>query len=142
MSRTYWGIGRIGVVGLSVLAAAFVLALTTILSGCGDGEQPAGTMPAPGAGAFVAETGQKTCPVMAGAISSEYYYDYEGRRIYFCCAECVDTFKEDPEKYIEKVDTEISGGEAVSEEAPEEGAAGESARPRGGRVPPAAVPDR
>ncbi len=141
MNRICWRRGNIGTAGLSVLAAAVVIALTTIMSGCGDGEQPAGTMPAPGAATFVAESGQKTCPVMAGAISSDFYYDYDGRRIYFCCAECVETFKEDPEKYIGKVDAEIGAGEAVTEAATEEASEEESAQPTPRRVP-ASVRDR
>lgn len=44
---------------------------------------------------------QETCPVMGGKISREIYVDYEGKRIYFCCPACIDTFKKDPEKYIQ-----------------------------------------
>ena len=60
---------------------------------------------------------QKTCPVMGAPISPDIYVDYEGRRIYFCCLSCVEAFKKDPEKYVEKVDAEIG----VMEETPEGG---------------------
>ena len=55
---------------------------------------------------------QKTCPVMGGAINKSIYADHKGRRVYFCCAGCVDTFKKDPAMYLAKVDAEIgkSGG--------------------------------
>ena len=89
-----------------VAAAAALLAL-----GCGKGgevehkghEHEA----APAVGA--AEIEQKTCPVMEGnKINPKLFVDHNGRRIYFCCSMCVKTFKEDPEKYIKKVDAEIA----------------------------------
>lgn len=50
-------------------------------------------------------TTQTTCPVMAGnPISKDIYVDYEGRRIYFCCAACPDMFRQDPEKYLAILD--------------------------------------
>lgn len=55
-----------------------------------------------------AETLQTTCPVMGAPINKAYYSDYNGRRIYFCCAACVEAFQKDPEKYIKKVDEEIA----------------------------------
>ena len=50
---------------------------------------------------------QKTCPVMGGAINKEIFADYNGRRIYFCCNGCPDTFKKDPEKYVKIVDKQL-----------------------------------
>jgi Cu(I)/Ag(I) efflux system membrane fusion protein len=43
---------------------------------------------------------QTLCPVMGGEINKEIYTDYNGMRIYFCCAGCDGEFKADPEKYI------------------------------------------
>jgi YHS domain-containing protein len=43
---------------------------------------------------------QTRCPVMGGNIDKNIYTDYEGKRIYFCCQGCVETFKKDPEKYV------------------------------------------
>ena len=62
---------------------------------------------------------QTNCPVMGGPINPKIYTDYEGRRIYFCCSGCVNTFKKDPAKYIAKVDAEIKGG--ASEEKKKDG---------------------
>ncbi len=56
----------------------------------------------------VPEIVQKTCPVMEGKINPELYVDHNGRRIYFCCQGCVDTFKKDPEKYMKKVDEDLA----------------------------------
>ena len=30
--------------------------------------------------------------------------DYKGKKIGFCCADCVDEFKKDPEKYVKKME--------------------------------------
>jgi YHS domain-containing protein len=46
---------------------------------------------------------QKICPVMGGKINPTVYTDHEGKRIYFCCPECIDTFKKDPAKYLAKM---------------------------------------
>ena len=49
---------------------------------------------------------QKTCPVMGGAINKELYVDHEGKRIYVCCAGCIDAIKKDPEAAIGKLEKE------------------------------------
>ncbi len=50
------------------------------------------------------ESGQTTCPVMDNPVNKDVYVDYEGKRIYFCCEGCIETFKENPEKYMEKLE--------------------------------------
>ena len=54
------------------------------------------------AGSVFAEE-QANCPVMGGKINKEIYADHDGKRVYFCCNMCIDTFKKDPAKYIEKM---------------------------------------
>ena len=56
---------------------------------------------------------QVTCPVMGNKINKEIYADHEGKRVYFCCAMCIDTFKKDPAKYIEKMKKEGVEPDAV-----------------------------
>lgn len=46
---------------------------------------------------------QTTCPVMGGAIDKNLYVDYNGKRIYVCCADCIDKVNKNPEKYIKKL---------------------------------------
>jgi YHS domain-containing protein len=46
---------------------------------------------------------QTTCPVLGGKISKEFYADYKGQRVYFCCSGCDAEFKKDPEKYLQKM---------------------------------------
>lgn len=60
--------------------------------------------------AFMERTGplekgkpQTTCPVVGGKINKELYVDYKGQRVYFCCPDCVEPFKKDPEKYLQKL---------------------------------------
>jgi len=52
---------------------------------------------------------QATCPVMGDKIAclildKDIYMDYEGKRIYFCSKGCLEKFKKNPEKYIEKLE--------------------------------------
>jgi YHS domain-containing protein len=47
---------------------------------------------------------QTTCPVMGEPIDKNLYVDYNGKRIYVCCANCIDKVKKNPEKYIKKLE--------------------------------------
>lgn len=49
---------------------------------------------------------QTTCPVLDGKINKSLYADVDGKRIYVCCAGCIDKIKADPAKYIEKLEAE------------------------------------
>jgi hypothetical protein len=49
---------------------------------------------------------QTTCPVMGGKIVKDLYVDYDGKRIYLCCAGCVEPVKKDPAKHIKKLEDE------------------------------------
>lgn len=64
--------------------------------------QPAGSRP------------QTLCPVMGAPINREIFVDYQGQRIYFCCAACIDLFKRHPEKYLQ----ELKKGGVTPERAP------------------------
>ena len=55
---------------------------------------------------------QKTCPVMGSPIDKSIFVDYKGKRVYFCCAGCPETFKQDPEKYLKVL---ADRGEAVED---------------------------
>jgi len=35
---------------------------------------------------------------MGNPIDKSVYVDYKGKRVYFCCAGCPETFNKDPEK--------------------------------------------
>ena len=87
---------------ISLLSALFVMTFmsqTSIAqekSCCGEGSDS--TMQK------MAEPNQMNCPVMGGKINKEMYADYQGKRVYFCCSGCVEAFKKDPEKYMEKME--------------------------------------
>jgi YHS domain-containing protein len=55
------------------------------------------------------ESVQEKCPVMGGKINKNIFADYKGRRVYFCCESCKETFNKDPEKYIKYLSTGIFG---------------------------------
>ena len=46
---------------------------------------------------------QKTCPIMGNPIDKNIFVDYKGQRVYFCCTMCLPKFKQDPEKYLKKL---------------------------------------
>jgi len=82
--------------------------VAVLLLGAGCGKKPSGgpatTGPEPAAATAETVKVQTTCPVMGGAINKTIYADHDGKRVYFCCAACVGTFKADPEKYIKKLE--------------------------------------
>jgi YHS domain-containing protein len=45
-------------------------------------------------------TPQTTCPITCSKIDKAIFADYQGERIYFCCAACPAVFTKDPAKYI------------------------------------------
>ena len=58
---------------------------------------------------------QDTCPVMGAGINKKLYADHEGKRVYFCCKGCVAAFTKDPQKYIDKLESEGVQLEKVAE---------------------------
>lgn len=46
---------------------------------------------------------QTLCPVMGTPINKEYFVEYKGKTVYFCCPGCDETFLADPEKYLPKL---------------------------------------
>lgn len=62
------------------------------------------------------------CPVSGEKIDekNKVTYEYEGKIYNFCCANCIEEFKKDPEKYIKKIEEEFktqTKQEEVQEEA-------------------------
>jgi len=92
-----------------VVVLALVAACGMILLGCkkasAETKAPAASGPEVKSGA--AQTEQTICPVMGGRINENVYVDYNSRRVYFCCPSCVAQFKNDPEKYLRKLDDQF-----------------------------------
>ena len=47
---------------------------------------------------------QTTCPIEGAKINKSIYADYQGKRIYFCCADCKAKFNADPAKYVKQME--------------------------------------
>lgn len=45
----------------------------------------------------------KICPVDDKPIDRDVFVIYKGQKIGFCCEDCVKDFKEDPERYVAKL---------------------------------------
>lgn len=82
-----------------------------ILSGCGADDHEHDQVQEPQAQVVDdGELAQKTCPVMGLAIDRDIYVDHEGTRVYFCCADCLAQFEENPEKYMEIYHEQLGKG--------------------------------
>ncbi|MFN3740265.1 MAG: YHS domain-containing protein [Thermodesulfovibrionales bacterium] len=57
-------------------------------------------------------TGNKFCPVSGEKIdeTSQVKYEYKGKVYRFCCPVCIEEFKKDPERYIEKMEKQEEKG--------------------------------
>ena len=53
--------------------------------------------------AVTESTEQTICPVMGNPIDKQYFTEYKGKKVYFCCPDCIEKFKANPEKYIAKL---------------------------------------
>jgi hypothetical protein len=47
---------------------------------------------------------QTTCPIMNNPIDKKQYVDYDGKRIYVCCAGCIAEVKKNPKAAIAKLE--------------------------------------
>jgi len=106
-------------VGTILLVTSILFVGLSMLQGCKKSEPvpaepPAGAMQGheghdhaammdEAATAVAAAVEQTTCPVMGGAIDKSIFIEYEGKKVYFCCAGCEEQFKKEPEKYIAKL---------------------------------------
>jgi hypothetical protein len=57
---------------------------------------------------------QTTCPVLGDPIDKKLYVDYKDKRIYVCCAGCIDSVKANPQKYIDKLKAEGQSVEVIT----------------------------
>jgi YHS domain-containing protein len=46
---------------------------------------------------------QTVCPITGKKINKRFCTEYKGKKVYFCCQGCIEKFKADPEKYIDKL---------------------------------------
>ena len=81
----------------NLMIAIVSLALAFSLAGAGWAAPP------PMIDQPLAGKSQIACPVQGGKINKDLYVDYQGQRVYFCCAECIPIFKKNPEAYLKKM---------------------------------------
>jgi YHS domain-containing protein len=92
---------------ISVTGCLAVIAGLMIVSGCAKTETAEKKNAAASASTETTQQTvpvlQKTCPVMGNRVNKDLYYDYNGKRIYVCCAMCIDSVRKEPEKYLRKL---------------------------------------
>lgn len=74
---------------------------------------------------------QTLCPVMKNPIDRSLYEDFDGERVYFCCAGCVDKFLKDPGRIVKKMKAQGIELAAIPATDPDPSAA-DGADPRNG----------
>lgn len=57
---------------------------------------------------------QTTCPIEGGAIDKKISADQDGKRVYFCCQDCVAKFKADPGAAMKKLQEQGVTAEPLS----------------------------
>ncbi|MCG3127945.1 MAG: hypothetical protein CHACPFDD_02818 [Phycisphaerae bacterium] len=61
---------------------------------------------------------QTQCAVMAeDEIDPTVYVEHEGRKVYFCCRNCIKKFNAEPAKYVAAVDAQVKANKAAMEKA-------------------------
>ncbi len=83
-----------------LLLAGFLLVGLIVLDGCKKSEPTAPPESEEVASAAIEQT---TCPIMGRAINKNMFTEYNGKKVYFCCAACKPKFEKDQEKYIAKL---------------------------------------
>ena len=86
---------------MMVLPAVILLTGLVVLTGCEKSEpaEPAKTQ----AVAAAEVIAQKTCPIMGNPVNKEVFTEHKGKKVYFCCAGCIDKFNAKPEDYVAKL---------------------------------------
>lgn len=96
-----------------IMMFGFIALVAMVVIGCG-GESIADEEKKADVAKIVVKKAQTHCPIMGNPVDKKVYLDYEGKRIYFCCAPCIEKFKEDPDGYIKKMEAEGIGFERVA----------------------------
>mgnify|MGYP001566155610 CR=1 FL=1 len=88
----------------TLLVAGLVIGGLILLNGCKNSEhEHAATTTEPAKEAASAAIEQTICPVMEMKIDKNVFVEYKGKKVYFCCPDCIDKFKAEPEKYAAKL---------------------------------------
>jgi len=93
--------GKMKKIMATILLAGLLSAGLVLLNGCKESEPAAPPEPTEEVAATAIE--QTICPVMENPINKQYFTEYKGQKVYFCCPECKEKFEKEPEKYIAKL---------------------------------------
>jgi YHS domain-containing protein len=86
------------------LCVSVVLMGLVALQGCKTAESKNGAAMVEPAKEIGQQAVQTNCPIMEGmTIDKSVYTEHQGKKVYFCCAGCINTFKGNPEKYLSKL---------------------------------------
>ena len=91
-----------------LLCVAFVL-LSASVAAAGDepAKPPTPATPAPAttqaADPAKGPAVNKVCPVDDKPVDRDFFVIYKGQKIGFCCEDCIKDFKEDPDRYLAKL---------------------------------------
>ena len=89
-----------------VFAVAFLIIGLVFVNGC---KKKSPSSPAPAASVSAAAAVEQTicpaCPGMGigGPVNKDIFTEYQGKKVYFCCAQCKGEFEKEPEKYLSKL---------------------------------------
>ena len=83
-----------------ILTLTILCACILYAAGCRKKPEPAVTAQAENVSV---QTEQTICPVLGEPVNKNIYSEYQGKRVYFCCPPCKDTFNKEPEKYLAKL---------------------------------------
>ncbi len=84
-----------------VLPAVILLAGLVVLTGCEKSEPVESAQTKAVTAAEAIE--QTTCPIMGNPVNKEVFTEHKGKKVYFCCAGCIDKFNAKPEDYVTKL---------------------------------------
>jgi YHS domain-containing protein len=83
-----------------IVWASVLLIGLVMMTGCKKSEPSASS----GSQEVVAAAVEQTiCPVMGNPINKQYFTEYRGKKVYFCCPACKPEFEKNPEKYLAKL---------------------------------------
>jgi len=79
-------------------------AAATEACACGGMEEQTAPSAMPDVNVQITPGTQTMCPVMPTHPIKDVFVDYDGKRIYLCCAGCIDKFNAEPEKFISQME--------------------------------------
>jgi YHS domain-containing protein len=85
----------------AAIALGMLATVGLLLAGCaGNSAEPSAAKDAPVPDTEPMQTAQVNCPVMGDPIDSEVFTEHNGKRVYFCCKDCIAKFRANPDKYL------------------------------------------